>query len=76
MKATKALISPKKAIELNLIIGGANCIGRLQLFQTQLFKISHSAVRFDYFKLKYRSLQSCSINLKVVGCGAIFKIDS
>ena len=76
MKATKAILSPKKAIELTLIIGGANFIGRLQLFQTQLFKISQGAVRFDYFKLKYRSLQSYSINLKVVGCGAIFKIDA
>ena len=73
MKASKAILS--KAIELTLIIGGANCIDRLQLFQTQLFKNSLGAVRFDHFKLKYKSLQSYSINLKVVGCGAIFKID-
>ena len=49
--------SKKKAIEFTLIIGGADFISRLQLFQIQLFKISQVAVRFDYFKLKYRSLQ-------------------
>ena len=68
-------IKPKKGhLAFILIIGGVDYLSKYQFLKPKLFKISQSAVEFDCFKLKYWSMQSYDINLKVVRCGAILKI--